>query len=76
MSKRRLCAKCRPMFEESYLASARHVLKDGAILVKEKAVIEAAVLAKNSWRGDRHGLASIFTTLAETVEAYEAAKEQ
>jgi len=38
-------------------------------------VVRAAVLAKNSWRGDRHGLASIFTTLAETVEAYEAAKE-
>ena len=42
MSDRRLCPKCRPMFEESYLASARHVLKDGAVLVKEQALIEAA----------------------------------
>ena len=39
---KKLCNKCRPLFEESYLASARHVLKDGERLLLESKVIEAA----------------------------------
>ena len=39
---KKLCEKCRPLFEESYPASARHVLKDGELRIAEAKVIEAA----------------------------------
>jgi len=42
MMAKKLCNECRPLFEESYLASARQVLKDGERLLLENKVIKAA----------------------------------